>query len=197
MRRTDIDDDGAKILAGTSAPSSGPPLGQPLKSGKLSMELYRGDRVSFRRSILRFVSAEIDSLAADLNSSAPLPVSEPHPFPRGRFHAPGRNGVHAVLGGCGLSKILRAVIEEVAIFVINDPYVSERQPFSERKNDAVNKQMFVSHLYAQPPIRMRAPGQVPGEFVIPGLSRSSVAKMIAWSYPPTDLTARHVKLEAL
>jgi len=27
MRRTDIDDDGAKILAGTSAPSSGPPLG--------------------------------------------------------------------------------------------------------------------------------------------------------------------------
>ena len=27
MRRTDIDDDGAKILAGTRAPSSGPPLG--------------------------------------------------------------------------------------------------------------------------------------------------------------------------
>lgn len=27
MRRTDIDDDGADILAGTSVPSSGPPLG--------------------------------------------------------------------------------------------------------------------------------------------------------------------------
>lgn len=27
MRRTDIDDDGAEILPGTSAPSSGPPLG--------------------------------------------------------------------------------------------------------------------------------------------------------------------------
>ncbi len=47
MRRTDIDDDGADILAGTSVPSSGPPLGPTV--------------ISFRRA---------DTSAASVGSAA-------------------------------------------------------------------------------------------------------------------------------
>lgn len=169
MRRTDIDDDGAKILAGTSAPSSGPPLGQPLKPGKIPVEFRGRDFISCDSPALRFVSAEIYSRTADLDPGTPLSVSEPHSFARGRFQAARRDRIHAVLRSCGLPKILRAVIKEIATFMVDDPKVCQRKSIRDCENDAVNEEVLVRHFHAQPAVRMGAPSHVPGELVVPSL----------------------------
>ena len=62
MRRTDIDDDGAKILAGTRAPSSGPPLGPTViqfprsSAAALAAEGSEGADVSSASASSTFVS---------------------------------------------------------------------------------------------------------------------------------------------
>jgi len=64
MRRTDIDDDGAKILAGTRAPSSGPPLGPTVIPFPGSAAASAGDQED----------AEVSSASA---SSTFVPLSVP------------------------------------------------------------------------------------------------------------------------
>lgn len=169
FRSTHNDDEEGKPFGDVSPSSFGPPLGQPLKSGKIPVEFRGRTCISRCRSSLRFVSAKIYSLAADLDSGAPFSVSEPHPFAGGCFQPARRNGVHAVLRGRGLPKILRAVIEEVAALMVNDPEVSKRQSIRDCENNAMHEDVFVRHLHAKSAIRMGAPCHVPGELVIPCL----------------------------